>query len=355
MIDFEKMNDQELIDYIQKIKSKYTQKIAIPAHHYENSDLVNLADVVGDSYKLAVDCAKLSAEFVVFCGVRFMAEGSAVLAQAGQKVIHPETTAGCPMADMITEETARQAYNKISKLANRQIAPVVYMNSYVDMKAFCGEHGGTVCTSSNAKKIVKHYLDLGYSVFFSPDHNLGINTARELGITDAEIVRVKRDLTLQGDPTTAKIFLWDGFCHVHVRFTTEDVQAMRKKYPGIKIIVHPECTEDVVKISDISGSTQKIFNQVTNSAPEVKWAIGTEINFVERLAANNPEKTIVPLKESRCYNMAKITLRNLAKSMAEIDLYYRKNVQPSNQVVVDKRYRQNGRKALEKMIEIVES
>ncbi|MFO7896264.1 MAG: quinolinate synthase NadA [Candidatus Cloacimonadales bacterium] len=355
MINLDKMNDLELIEYIREIKAKYAGKIAIPAHHYENSNLVNLADVVGDSYKLAVDCAKLEAEFVVFCGVRFMAEGSAVLARAGQRVIHPESSAGCPMADMISEDSARQAYDKISQLSPHKIAPVVYMNSYVDMKAFCGEHGGTVCTSSNAKKIVKHYLDLGYSVFFSPDHNLGINTARELGISDSEIVRVKQDLSLQGDPQTAKIFLWDGFCHVHVRFTTDDVQRLRQQYPGIKVIVHPESTEEVVKISDISGSTQKIFNEVTNSASDVKWAIGTEINFVERLAADNPEKTIVPLKVSLCHNMAKITLQNLAAAMASLDQYYQTQQQPANEVIVEKKYKQNAKKALQKMIEIVES
>lgn len=355
MMNFKEMNKQELIDYIASIKAKYAGKIAIPAHHYENSDLVKLSDVVGDSYKLAVDCAKLSAEFVVFCGVRFMAEGSAVLAAKGQRVIHPESSAGCPMADMISEDSALEAYGKISKLTDKPIAPVVYMNSYVDMKAFCGERGGAVCTSSNAKKIVKSYLDQGKSVFFSPDHNLGINTARELGLTDDEICLIKRDYSLEGNPATAKIFLWDGNCHVHVRFSVEDVEAIRKEYPGIKVIVHPECIEAVVNASDISGSTQKIFNEVTDSSDAVKWAIGTEINFVQRLADDNPHKTIVPLKVSLCHNMAKITLENLAESLAAIDAYYVNGAELKNEVVVSAEYRENAKKALKKMIEIVES
>ena len=355
MNNFEKMTEQELIEYIKKIKQKYAGKIAIPAHHYENSNIVELADVIGNSYKLAVECAKLEAEFVVFCGVRFMAEGSAVLAGEGQKVIHPDVTAGCPMADMIDEDSAREAYELILKLSGKKIAPVVYMNSYVDIKAFCGEHGGTVCTSSNAKKIVKYYLDQGFSVFFSPDNNLGINTARELGITDNEVVRIKRDLTISGNPATAKMFLWDGFCHVHQRFTTEDVENLRAKYPGIKLIVHPECTEEVVNAADISGSTQKIFNEVTNSADDVIWGIGTEMNFVQRLADDNPNKIIVPLRESYCFNMAKINLKNLAESLEIIDKHYSEGAGLKNEVTVDSKYKQNAKIALHKMIEIVES
>ena len=355
MINFEKMTDRELVTYIFDVRNKYKGKIAIPAHHYENSKIVELADVIGDSYKLAVECAKLDAEFVVFCGVRFMAEGSAVLSEAGQKVIHPDISAGCPMADMISEESAQITYDKILKLSNKKIAPIVYMNSYVDMKAFCGKNGGTVCTSSNAKKIVKYYLDQGFSVFFSPDNNLGINTARELGLTDNEVVRVKRDFTFIGDSKTAKMFIWDGFCNVHTKFKIEDVEKVREEYPGIKVIVHPECVEEVMNVSDFSGSTQKIFNDVTNSSNDVKWAIGTEINFVEKLAKDNPDKVIVPVRNSPCFNMAKITLKNLAESLESIDNYYTNGTDLKNEVKVDSKYKENAKIALKKMIEIVEA
>ncbi len=354
-MNFKDMSKQEIIDYVNGIRKKYEGKIAIPAHHYQNSDLVDLSDLVGDSYKLAVDCAKLSAEFVVFCGVRFMAEGAAVLAKENQRVLHPDPNAGCPMADMISEENAKTAFDKITKLSNKPIVPIVYMNSYVDMKAFCGERGGTVCTSSNANKIVKYYLDNGFNVFFSPDHKLGINTARELGLKDDEICKIKRDFSFEGNPATARMFLWDGFCHVHVDFNVEDVAAVREKYPEIKVIVHPECIEEVVNASDISGSTQKIYNEVINSSDDVKWAIGTEINFVQRLADNNPNKVIVPLRKSLCHNMAKINLVNLAEAIESIDEYYTNGGKLINEVFVKNEYKENAKIALEKMIEIVES
>ena len=261
------------------------------------------------------------------------------------------------MADMIESDMAHQFYEKIDGRCDREIIPVVYMNCYADMKSFCGEKGGAVCTSSNAAKILQYYFDKGKAVFFSPDYNLGINTARQLGIPDEQIVKVKKDLTFEttGDIKNAKLFLWDGFCHVHKVFSVEDCKKWREEHPDINIIVHPECNEDVVREADLFGSTQQIFNTIKNAPKGSKWAIGTEYNFVIRLAKDYPDLTIVPLRDSVCYNMQKITLELLADSLKSISDYQEGKGQLKFDVIVSEDYKENSKKALQKMIEIVEA
>ncbi|MCG8572773.1 MAG: quinolinate synthase NadA [Spirochaetes bacterium] len=356
----ENMNKEELKEYIYSQKKKYGGKLVIPAHHYQTMDIIPFADFIGDSYKLAVDCSKVKAEYIVFCGVRFMAEGASILSTENQKILIPDIMAGCPMADMIDEKTANQVFNKISDVSNQPVIPIVYMNSYADMKSFCGQKGGAVCTSSNAVKIVKHYLDQGQSIFFFPDFNLGINTAEELKIAMSEVVQVKRDGSLMGfenqtDFSNAKMFVWDGFCHVHKEFTPADVHFVRKKNPHMKIIVHPECDKSVVELSDLNGSTQKIYEAIKKSPTHSQWAVGTELNFVKRIAHDFPDKTIIPLRESSCFNMEKITLNNLALTLNSIDAYINQSGKLKNQIEVNQEYRKNAKKALEKMICIVES
>lgn len=342
---------------IKELIAELGDKITIPAHHYQHPDVVEFADFIGDSYKLAVDCAKAESEFVVFCGVRFMAEGAAVLAKEGQKVLIPEPDAGCPMADMISAAEAEEAFDKISKLTTNPIVPVFYMNSYADAKHFCGKHDGSICTSSNAGKIIKHYTDQGKAIFFAPDFNLGENTAAELGIKPEEIVKINRDFSLENaeNAKTAKMFIWDGFCRVHQIFQVSDVETVRSEHPNIKVIVHPECSSDVVKVSDISGSTQKIYQVIHDADPGTEWAVGTEFSFVDRIAHEHPDRLVIPLRKSICYNMQKINLKNLHEMLLSIKEYYATGKEPIHKVSVTKEFKENAKRALQNMISIVEA
>ncbi|SMC63089.1 quinolinate synthetase [Desulfocicer vacuolatum DSM 3385] len=343
-------------DDVVTIKNRLGNRVVIPAHHYELDEVVDMADFLGDSYKLAVDCSKTRAEYIVFGGVSFMAEGAALLAGSDQKVLIPDPQAGCPMAQMITGEGAKAVYETLSARCDRQIIPIVYMNSHADMKAFCGAHDGTVCTSSNASKIVKRFLDEDKSVFFSPDFNLGINTANDLGIPGHEVVTVRRDGTLEGaDPSSARIFLWDGFCHVHKTFTLDDISRLRSSHPDIQIIVHPECEEAVVTASDYAGSTAMIYNTVKDAAPGTVWGIGTEYRFVARMANTFSDKTIIPLRESICHDMSRITLEKLTVSLASVESFIKDKGPLIHPVTVPESLKKDAKKALQRMIDIVEA
>jgi quinolinate synthase len=349
--DSKKMNDDAV-----KIKHRLGNRLVIPAHHYELDEIVELADFLGDSYKLAVDCSRTKAEYIVFGGVSFMAEGAALLAGPDQKVLIPDPQAGCPMAQMITAPQAKAVYEHLSTCCDRRIIPIVYINSHVDMKAFCGVHGGTVCTSSNASKIVKRFLDDDKSVFFSPDYNLGINTANDLGIPRHEVVTVRRDGTLEGDdPSSARLFLWDGFCYVHKTFTLDDITQLRSSHPDIQIIVHPECEEEVVTASDYAGSTAMIYNTVKNAAPGTVWGIGTEYRFVARMAETFSDKTIIPLKKSICHDMSRITLEKLTASLRSIETFTRGEGPLIHPVTVPEALKKDAGTALQRMIDIVEA
>ncbi len=354
-IDLSVMNNEELIDYIISIKKKYGKKLLIPAHHYVSSDLFRFADTTGDSYKLALDATKSEAEWVVFCGVSFMAEGVDILCP-GKKVLIPDLDAGCPMADMTDIVSGRKALSEIEKFSGKKAVPVVYMNSHADAKSLCGEFGGTVCTSSNAEKIVRYYMERGKSVFFFPDANLGTNTANEIKLGDNETALVRQDFKIEfkGDPGAVKMFLWDGFCPVHRNFKQLDIPAFKNKYPEGRVIVHPEVDPDVDISADIHGSTQKIYNLIKDSPTVSVWGVGTELKFVERIAKEFGDKTIIPLRGSVCTDMSKINIRNLAASLNSIELYKAGKGELKYLVSVKGEYRQNALKALDQMIRIVE-
>ncbi len=355
-MNFETYNERMLRGYIREAKKRLGKRLAIPAHHYISSGIVDIADFTGDSYKLAVDVSRCSAEFIVFCGVRFMAEGAKILAGENQHVLHPDPGAGCPMADMIDEKTAGLAVGKIASVCRRPVVPVVYMNSYADSKSFCGKNGGTVCTSSNAEKIVSHFLDRGDSIFFFPDYHLGINVSRRLGIDDSLAVRVGRDLMLEHGKNLeeGKMFLWDGYCPVHQEFREQDVILMKEKYPGATVIVHPESKNTVVSLSDMSGSTQKIYDTIEKSENGAQWIVGTETTFVNRIAGTFTGKTVLPLKESPCIDMAKISLLNTALAIKSIEEFISGKGPLMNEVFVDEKLKANARIALQRMIDIVE-
>ena len=354
-IDFENYDDKSLENYIIDFKKRYGKRLLIPAHYYVSSDVFRFSDISGDSYKLAVEASRTDAEWIVFCGVRFMAEGVNILSPE-KKVLIPDFNAGCPMADMADIESGEKALSVIKDYTGEDAVPVVYMNSYADSKSLCGDNGGSVCTSSNAGKILKYYLDKGRRVFFFPDANLGKNISNSLGLDDKETALIKNDLSVEfsGDPGDVKVFLWDGFCHVHQNFIGHDIAEFRNKYPGGKIIVHPEVDPGVAAEADMHGSTQKIFNVVKESPKGSVWGIGTEYKFVERLAEEFGDKTIIPLRRSFCGNMSKINIKNLAVSLNSIELFESGTGELVYDVEVSEKYRNNARKALDKMINIVE-
>jgi quinolinate synthase len=341
--------DSDLTCSIRAIKKRLDKDVAILGHHYQRESIVDLSDFVGDSFKLCRDAASAGARHIVFCGVRFMAESARVVARPEQTVQHPDARAGCPMANMAFIVQVEEIWKVLTRrLAGRRIVPVTYMNSSVDLKAFCGRNRGVVCTSSNASRVFDWAYARGEVVFFFPDEHLGRNTANARGMDPAKI-RVwdpmKGEVQAE-DPamTGVELILWKGFCHVHTFFTADHVRAARAKYPNAYVIVHPECTEGVVRAADAAGSTEAIVRCVAEAAPGSTIVVGTEANLVSRLSNRNPDKSVVPLARSLCPNMQRITLANLLWTLEHVGEY--------NVVEVPDEVAQDARLALERMLEL---
>lgn len=341
---------------IRKLKEQLGDKLIIPVHHYQRQEIIACADILGDSYKLAVDASNTDTEYIVFCGVKFMAEGAAILAKEHQKIILPDTNAGCPMADMISIDQAEKAMQSIDEFCGKTAAPVVYMNAYGDIKALSGRYDGSVCTSSNAQKIITHYLQKNSPIFFMPDYCLGINTARKLAIPDEQIAIVRQDCTIDttGKPEDIKLFLWDGNCSVHQKFSVNHIERIREEHPGITVVVHPEVKEPVAAAADYAGSTQYIYNTIQKAPAGTVWGVGTEYNFVSRIASEFPDKSIFPIFEAHCTDMEKITIENLRRileaiSDGTIGTRYRDNI-----VTVPRYIRDNAARSINNMISIVQ-
>jgi quinolinate synthase len=346
------MSEPELLARINAKKAEYGTRLVILTHHYQRRGVVACGNYQGDSYALCKTGAQLNAEFIVFCGVHFMAEAAVILARPDQKVFLPNPLAGCPMADMAAIDSVFSAWDELSGCQpDSKIIPISYMNSAADLKAFCGKHGGLVCTSSNAHKAFAWALERGDKVFFFPDEHLGRNTANRYGLSpyqifvwDFNLGRQKRDVAALG---RAKAILWKGYCHVHSVFRTHHVEEMRAAYPGCKIVVHPECTEDVVAIADSVGSTSHIVKYVAEQPAGSIIAIGTELNLVDRLAHDYPDKTILELAGqtcAMCVNMYRTTLADLA--------YTLDNLESLRPMSVYDEVKENARVALERMLAI---
>ncbi len=339
------VDEKDLIVAIKELKKKLGPKTVILGHHYQRESIIEVSDFVGDSFALAKKAAEeKNVEQIIFCGVHFMAEAASILSP-NAKVYIPDPNAGCPMADMAKEEDVEKVFNFLQKNEHKKIIPITYMNSSAAIKAFCGEHEGVVCTSSNSTKIFKHILDKGHKILFMPDEHLGKNTAYKLDIEEDEITLVSPILDIDKDKIkNSKIFLWKGFCHVHTWFTVEQVESAREKFPDAIVIVHPECPKDVVNAADEDGSTEKIVNFVNEAESGSVIFVGTEINLVSRLAKTHPDKKIYPLSRSLCPNMFKISPKKLLETL--------KNFPEDNLVKVDSNTAQNAKKALDKMIEL---
>lgn len=341
---------EEARERIKTARDRLGKDLVILAHYYQNIDIVRAADFVGDSLQLAQSASKQTqARYIVFCAVSFMAEMARILCQPQQKVFHPELSAACPLAEMAVIDDVEKAW-KLLTTTGRRFIPVVYVNSRADLKAFCGRNGGFVCTSANARKAMEHVMRQDAVPFFFPDENLGRNTAHAMGISDDEMFLWEPYEEISPDLSGVagkKVVLWRGFCYVHVAFKPSDIEEARKRHGDINVIVHPECIPEVVRLSDYVGSTSYIKSTVEASAPGTKWAIGTEINFVERLRADHPDKLVIPLKEWGCREMARVTPQ---KFLAVLENLVEGRAQP--EVTVDPEDARYARVALERMLAI---
>ena len=298
--------DDELDRRITAAKAALGTRLVILGHHYQRDEVIKFADYVGDSFRLSGEMAKHpGAEFIVFCGVHFMAESADVLALPHQRVMLPDLAAGCSMADMAAIDQLEICWEELAVMGIAGVVPVTYINSTAAIKAFVGERGGIVCTSSNAAATIRWAFERGLHVLFLPDQHLGCNTAYKMGIPlDRMVVWDPNEIAgglTAGRLENARMILWKGHCAVHERFTVAQVTRIRDEYPGIRVIVHPEVPWDVVQAADDSGSTEYIIRQVTGSAPGSLWAVGTELHLVNRLAQSvQPEKTVFSLDPMGC-------------------------------------------------------
>jgi quinolinate synthase len=282
-------------------------RVVILGHHYQRESVIEFADFRGDSFKLAQMAAERGdAEWIVFCGVHFMAESADVLRRPHQTVLLPDIKAGCSMADMASMEDVEEAWDRLTAVHGDTILPVTYMNSTAALKAFCGDRGGVVCTSSNAAAVLEWAWERKPRVFFFPDQHLGRNTAIGMGVPPEQTAAWDfraRDLDRINAACyadDARIILWRGFCSVHTKFQKHMIDELRAADPAIRVLVHPECPFDVVQNADLVGSTEFIIQQVRDAAPGTRWAIGTEINLVHRLALEHPQQQIQSLQKNVC-------------------------------------------------------
>ncbi|SDS14703.1 quinolinate synthase NadA [Corynebacterium timonense] len=349
----------ELDAMIEQARKELGDRVKILGHFYQRDEIVKFADFVGDSFNLAQAAKKHpEAEAFVFCGVHFMAETADILSGDNQAVILPNLAAGCSMADMASIGQVEACWEELTRVlptrgdgAKAPLVPVTYMNSSAAIKAFCGRNGGIVCTSSNARTVLEWVFERGERVVFLPDQHLGRNTARAMGIPDEQIIMWNPHQPLGGNTPEqveqSTVILWNGFCSVHKRFTVAQIERARAEYPGVRVIVHPECPAPVVDAADVSGSTEVIRREVEASKPGDVLAIGTEINMVNRLAQQYPDRTIFCLDPVVCpcstmYRIHPAYLAWVLESLVEGEI--------TNRIVVPDDVAADARVALERML-----
>jgi len=348
------LSDPDLVSRARVARDLLGDRALVLGHHYQRDEVIAFADITGDSFKLAQSAAAhSSAEFIIFCGVHFMAESADILTSDKQKVVLPDLAAGCSMADMATANQVDQCWNSLTEIGvAKSTIPVTYMNSSAAIKSFTGKNGGTVCTSSNAARAMTWAFEQGEKILFLPDQHLGRNTAIiSLGLTLDDCVvwdpwKPMGGLTAD-QIRAAKVILWRGHCSVHGRFSLETVKEVRERIPGVNVLVHPECQHDVVMNADVVGSTEMIIRTIEGASPDSSWAIGTELNLVQRLANAHPDKNIVFLDKSVCYcsTMNRIDLPHLVWAMESLV-----NNHIVNQIKVDKEVAIFSKIALERML-----
>jgi quinolinate synthase len=344
------MDEAEVVRRIRALKAELGARMVLLGHHYQRREIVELADFRGDSFELCRAASRQrEAEIIVFCGVRFMVESARILARPDQRVYHPNERAGCPMADMANSDLVEGAWADLEErgLADATI-PVTYMNSDAELKAFTGRHGGIVCTSSNATRVFDWAFERGERIIFYPDEHLGRNVANAKGIPRAEQAIYDPRLPLGGLSEEvfrrARVLLWKGFCHVHTHFTVQHIAEARKRWPTVFVMVHPECTEEVVAAADYSGSTSQMCRKVEEAPPGSVFAIATEINMIHRLAWDHPDRQVHALSRSLCPNMYRVNLYNLYDTVRDLD--------QAEPVTLPEDVLRDGKLALERMLAV---
>ena len=361
--EYRDASDEELQERIKAAKARLGNKLLILGHFYQRDEIIVHADFVGDSFQLAKNATERpDADRIVFCGVHFMAETADILSTPEQTVTLPNLSAGCSMADMANIDQVEDCWEQLGEICGtnpdadgkQQIVPVTYMNSSAALKAFCGRHGGIVCTSSNAHAVLEWAFARGKRVLFFPDQHLGRNTALAMGMSldQMPVWNPYKPAGGAEDPSVyadAKMILWKGFCSVHQRFTVDQIERARKAYPGVKVIVHPECSMDVVNAADGTGSTAYIVKEIANAPTGSAVAVGTEINLVNRLAAQYPDKTVFCLDPvvCPCSTMYRIHPAYLAWALENIE---QGNI--VNRITVDEDTARDAKIALQRMLEV---
>ncbi|MCD7032942.1 quinolinate synthase NadA [Metabacillus sp. GX 13764] len=350
---YKQIPEEKMIARIKEIKKEFGERLLIPGHHYQKDEVIQFADLTGDSLQLSQESAKnRKAEHIVFCGVHFMAETADMLTGDDQKVYLPDMRAGCSMADMADIQQTERAWEHLTSQFGDTIIPLTYVNSTAAIKAFVGKHGGATVTSSNAKEIVKWAFQQKQRILFLPDQHLGRNTAYDLGIPLDQMAvwnPISDELEYEGSKLMdLKVLLWKGHCSVHEKFTMKNIEHIRKTKPDMAILVHPECTHEVVIHSDFAGSTKYIIDKIENAPSGSQWAIGTEMNLVNRLIQQHPDKEIVSLNPFMCpcLTMNRIDLAHLLWSLEEIA----ENGAGVNQIKVPKEVTRDAVTALNRML-----
>jgi quinolinate synthase len=349
-------SDPDLVVRASRAKAELGDQLFVLGHHYQRDEVIRFADVTGDSFKLANEAAaRPQAPYIVFCGVHFMAESADILTSDDQQVILPDLAAGCSMADMARLQQVEDAWDVLSDAGVADVTvPVTYMNSSADIKAFCGRNGGTVCTSSNARRALTWAFEQGEKVLFLPDQHLGRNTAvLQMGLSLDDCVVYDPHRPGGGlstaDLRAARMILWRGHCSVHGRFSAANVDAARERIPGVRVLVHPECKHEVVTKADLIGSTEFIIKTIESAPSGSSWAIGTELNLVQRLAQDHPDKHIAFLDRTVCFcsTMNRIDLPHLVWALENLVMG---NV--VNRISVDPETERHARVALQRMLDL---
>lgn len=346
------MSEKQMEERVREIKNELGSRLFMPGHYYQKDEVIQFADDTGDSLQLAkTAAANKEAEFIVFCGVHFMAETADILSEEQQTVLLPDLRAGCSMADMADIKQVETAWEKLQNKLGDTIIPLTYVNSTAAIKAFCGEHDGATLTSSNASDMLQWAFAQKERILFLPDQHLGRNTAHDLGIPLEQMAvwdPINNVLEYEGDPEEIRMILWKGHCSVHEKFTMENIKNVKTEHPDAQIIVHPECTFDVVQAADANGSTNKIIKTIKNAPKGSTWAVGTEMNLVNRLSQEENDKNVFSLNPNMCpcLTMNRIDLPHLLWSLESI---IERN--PHHVIQVDQKTKRQALLALERMLQ----
>jgi quinolinate synthase len=345
--------DNTLDERIAAAKALLGKDVVILGHHYQRDEVIKFADFRGDSLKLSSQAAQGDSRFIVFCGVHFMAESADILRREHQVVVLPDLNAGCSMADMADIGQVEACWRELSSLGDLKVVPVTYMNSTAAIKSFTGEHGGSICTSSNAAAVLKWAFTQGEKVLFLPDEHLGRNTGFRMGVPLEQMIVWDPYQEFGGNSPeairNARVILWKGYCSVHQRFTPQHVERVRREHPGIRVIVHPECRFEVAQAADQIGSTEGIIKAITAAPAGSEWAVGTEIHLVNRLVKELKDRTVISLDPSVCVctTMFRITPVHLLWALENLGAG---NV--VNRISVDERTRHYARVTLDRMLSL---